>query len=307
MAMEETPLISVVLCTCNRGGAVSRTLQSLFANSYPSLEVFVIDQNKDDSARICLEEFIQDRGVHYFHSQQRGLAHGRNFAVCHSQGDIIACTDDDCDVSPDWLPQIARAFKSENRVGLVFGRVAAGPHDASKGLIPCYELRNAFLARSIKDKTHIDGMGACMAFKRTVWEALSGFDSMLGVGALFNSGDDNDFVIRALLAGFWIYETPDICVVHNGFRTWTELNSLVFNYMFGTGALFAKHFKLKPWIILRLLSSVLWRWLFKRPLIKYGTRTRRWYRLICFTRGWWQGMRTPIDRERKIFCSPDPP
>jgi GT2 family glycosyltransferase len=303
--MDETPLISVMICTCNRGDAVSRTLQTVFANSYPSFEVLLIDQNRGEMVRSSLRKHIEGKRIRYFQSPQRGLAHGRNFAVPQCHGEIIACTDDDCDVSPDWLLQIGRAFKTEGRVGLVFGRVDAGPYDVSRGLIPCNQLRNAFLARSMRDKIRLAGMGACMAFRRAVWEALSGFDAFLGVGAPFHSGDENDFVIRGLLAGFWINETPDIRVVHNGFRTWKELDGLVYSYMFGTGALFAKHFRLNPVTMLRLQASVFWRWIFHTPLIKYETRTRRWYRLKCFSRGWWQGMRTPIDRERRVFCSPD--
>jgi hypothetical protein len=99
---------------------VSRTLQTIFANSYPSFEVLLIDQNKDEMVRSSLREQIDGKRIRYFHSPKRGLAHGRNFAVPKCRGEIIACTDDNCDVSSDWLPQIGRAFKTAGRVGLVF-------------------------------------------------------------------------------------------------------------------------------------------------------------------------------------------
>jgi glycosyltransferase involved in cell wall biosynthesis len=73
------------------------------------------------------------RPIRYIHTSGQGLSNGRNWAINHGQGEIIAFTDDDCEVPPNWLREIARAFSSECRIGLVFGSVKAGPHDAKPG------------------------------------------------------------------------------------------------------------------------------------------------------------------------------
>jgi hypothetical protein len=230
-----------------------------------------------------------------------GLSLGRNSGVTEAHGEIIAFTDDDCDVPGNWIENIVRAFSLDARIRLVFGSVTAAPHDPAKGFMPSYEVKKAFVARSVRDKHHIDGMGACMALRRSLWEELSGFDPCLGAGSPLRSAEENDFVLRTLIAGQWVYETPSICVRHRGFRRWEENDSLVSGYLLGTGAMFAKHLRLGHKGMLPLLARVLWRWIFKSPLVRYSSSPKRVLRLVSFCRGWMEGMKMPIDRRTSHY------
>jgi hypothetical protein len=136
-----------------------------------------------------------------------------------------------------------------------------------------------------------------MGLKRSVWRDLSGFDEMLGVGAPLRANSEGDLVIRALKRGCFVYETPSVQVIHTGFRTWEEGLSLIPRYWFGTGVMYAKHFKLSPWLSSRLLASLAWRWAFgaSRVATSLGTDTHKILRLRSFVEGFAAGLATPVN------------
>ena len=74
------------------------------------------------------------------------------------------------------------------------------------------------MARSIWQKHQVEGIGACMGIRRCVLDDLGGFDQILGIGAPLMTGEESDLTIRILLAGYFVYESPDIMFVHYGFR-----------------------------------------------------------------------------------------
>ena len=125
--------------------------------------------------------------------------------------------------------------------------------------LPTCMRETPFLARATADKLEVEGLSACMGLRRDLWKTLHGFDPMLGAGAPLRSGSEGDFTIRALRAGYRVYETPKIYVVHNGFRTWGETRAHINRCWYRTGALFAKSFKMKPFCTTRILSKMLWR------------------------------------------------
>ena len=50
--------------------------------------------------------------------------------------------------------------------------------------------------------------------RRAVHEAIGGFDEQLGVGARWGSGEETDYVLRAVKAGFRLYYDPGFRVLH---------------------------------------------------------------------------------------------
>ncbi len=123
--------------------------------------------------------------------------------------------------------------------------MVAGEFGKTQGFIPTYERDTPYLARSVWEKNRVCGIGACMGLRRSAWLRLKGFDEMLGPGAPMMSHEEGDFTIRMLIAGYKVYETPLIRVIHNGFRTWKEGKALAERNYFGIGATLAKYVKLK--------------------------------------------------------------
>ncbi len=299
--MRQSPSITIIICTRNRGAAVGKTITAALANHYANFEIVVIDQSDDEATENAVADYLHEVRLRYVRSTGKGLAAARNLGCQLAYGEIIAMTDDDCEAQQDWLQNLAAAFAQDDRIGMVLGNVIAAPHTKELGFIPAYVRREAFLARSIKDKHKVEGIGACFAFRRQLWLKLHGFDEMLGAGAQFKAAEETDFMIRLLFVGYYIFETPQISVIHHGFRTWKEGGALIHGYLYGIGAMLTKHLKLGNWSILHVFYHLAHRWAFAKPVVDFGHRPSKWLRLQAFSRGCLDAVRSPVDKERKQF------
>ena len=288
--------VTVVIPTRGRPRSLEKTVRGVLSNA-GAVEIVVVDQSDDDGTQAMLAEHGSPR-IRYVRTATRGAAAARNIGVRHTTGSIIAFTDDDCLVPPDWIQSVIAAFALDSRIGVVFGNVIARPHDGLVGVIPQYVKSRPAFSRSIAEQHHTDGMAGCMGVKRSVWRALGGFDEILGAGAPLKSGEEGDFAVRALQRGHWVYETPQWAVVHDGVRDWAESRVLIHCYLFGTGAMLAKSLRLGELGALRLLVRLGWRWAFEHPPVDIGAaeHPRKRLRLMSFTHGFVAGLLTPLDR-----------
>ncbi|MGH7894136.1 MAG: hypothetical protein ACREQL_05660, partial [Candidatus Binatia bacterium] len=151
------------------------------------------------------------------------------------------------------------------------------------------------LARSLRDKNRVEGTGACMAIRRSLWRALGGFDETLGAGARLRAAEETDLTIRALRAGFFVYETPRVRVTHHGFYPWALHHTVMARYWYGTGAAFARSFVAHPVAIGGVLVGLAGRWVVgtSRVASSLDARPHRLTRLAAFARGFAAGLVAP--------------
>ena len=293
--------ITVVLATRNRPGGAARAAQSILASDYPSYAVIIVDQSDDASTRAALRGVSDDPRITVIETPPQGLAAARNLGVAQCRTPLVAFTDDDCVAAPGWLAGFADAFAADPAVGIVFGSVVATAYDRGAGFIPAYLVVRARTARSLAGKPTVEGIGACMAVRRTTWETLGGFDESLGAGSALCAGEDTDFAVRTLIAGGSVHETPAASVTHLGFRRWDEGPATIAGYMIGLGAVHAKMLRLAGLGALGPLTALAWRWLARGPVVDLNHRPPRVARLAAFLRGAWSGWRKPLDRHRGHF------
>jgi glycosyltransferase involved in cell wall biosynthesis len=288
--------ISAVVCTRNRGSLVAGTIKSILANDHPSFELIVVDQSTDEVTEGAVHELMTDSRLRYVRSAEKGLSNARNLGIRHARATRIAMTDDDCTVPIDWLTRMEKALEGDG-VAIVIGNVVPADYDRTKGFVPGYSQESSFLAESVRDKHRVEGMAACMGLCAVACSALSGFDPSLGAGSRFHSADETDIIIRALLAGYKVLETPDVEVTHFGLREWSEADKIVYNYLYGIGATIAKHVKCGHWSIAHVVAALASRWIFSRPAMDYGFAPGRRVRLTGFASGFRAGLMTRVDRK----------
>ncbi len=109
-------MISVIIPSYNEEENILRCLVSLSHQTVPrnEYEIIVVDGNSKDRTRELAEKYA-DR-VFIQHSKKVGGA--RNDGVIEAKGDIIATTDADCIIPPDWIATIRKNFEKEKIVQL---------------------------------------------------------------------------------------------------------------------------------------------------------------------------------------------
>jgi GT2 family glycosyltransferase len=262
-----------------------------------------MDQSDGSESEQALAVHQGDRRLQYVRSRGRGKGVALNEGLRLATGDIVVCTDDDCEAPPEWVADMGRVLEEQPTAAIVFCNVAAGEHDNAAGYVPVYRAKNNRLLRSVSDARHGLGLGAGMALRRQAVLAFGGFDETFGPGGKFASGDDWDLSLRALVSGWHVYNTTSVSIVHHGFRTMVEGRDHAVRDWFAIGALFAKPLRagyvgaVAPagWLFIR---EALW------PPIRAVLRLRRpsgLSRIVAFIRGFTGGLFTPIDRKTLLF------
>jgi len=287
--------MTLVICTRNRGPAPLRTIASVQAMQPADAEIIVVDQSDDQATANALAPLIHNGTIRYIRSRDVGLARARNLALRHSRSDIVAFTDDDCEVAPNFAKEIMTVFAAEPRVGLLFGAVRPAPYDARLGIIPSFQPPTAFTARTLLDRNALGGMGACMALHRERLLGPTLFDPCLGAGAPLRSAEETDLALCVLARGIWVHVTPDAQVIHHGFRSTEACEALIVDYMFGTGAVFAKHLHLGLPLLPQLLLQMAQTFLSGSPAVHYSHASQRRLRLLAFAHGFLAGMWRALD------------
>ncbi len=147
------------------------------------------------------------------------------------------------------------------------------------------------------------GMAAGLAVRSSMIKQLGGFDEYLGPGSLFKSGEDYDLAMRALTRRLVIFETADFGVIHYGYRTKDEFRELTKRDWIGIGAAQAKILKCYHLGIIPLIFYNIFFIGFIKPLtnIFRGKKPQGFKRIILFSQGFLQGMRTPVDSKLILY------
>jgi len=102
------PMVSVVIPTYNRADLIQKTLDSVLAQSYPHIEIIVVDDGSTDDTQQVVAKY--NGSIQYIGKVNGGEASARNMGIRSAQGKYIACLDSD-DL---WQP-----FKLEKQVALL--------------------------------------------------------------------------------------------------------------------------------------------------------------------------------------------
>lgn len=195
---------SLVLATLNRVGEVDNFLKSLAAQTYQDFELIIVDQNPDDRLVPILAAYQSRLALIHLRSA-KGLSLARNVGLKHISGDWVAFPDDDCAYPPDLLEQVIQFAETHPQYDGFTGRPAGNATiwDDQSGQLHALNLWRR-------------GISYTIFLRRTVVDAVGNFDETLGVGAgtPWGSGEESDYLLRAIQAGFLLYYRPDLRVIH---------------------------------------------------------------------------------------------
>jgi glycosyltransferase involved in cell wall biosynthesis len=156
------PLVSVVIPVYNGARFLAQAIDSVLAQTYPAIEVVVVDDGSTDDSRDLIARY-GDRVVAVSQANG-GVARARNAGIRASRGELVAFLDQDDWWRPEKIAAQVRVFQSDGAIGLVHTGVGhydekaqafvgrLNPHDTPHELVGrCYE--RLLLGNSIYNAT----------------------------------------------------------------------------------------------------------------------------------------------------------
>jgi glycosyltransferase involved in cell wall biosynthesis len=290
-------MLSVVVPTRNRAAQVLPCAEAILRN--PSVAELVIVDQSDGTETPGALEAVRDPRLRYWRSDLRGELNGRNTGFGVARGDLVAFTDDDCRVAPDWAERLEDVFRADPSAAVVCGRVHVPVDLWSTGSASSFEPRTPTWQGSFGDW----GICANLSVRREVFDRLGRFDPMLGAGAPLRSGGEPDLLFRAIRAGLRVVNAPQAVVEHLGIRKpGAESRALWRAYGAGTGAAIFKHVRLGDPLGIRLYMRWLWAcglWS-AGSLLRSGRPTGLGY-TVAFVAGSLRSFRFGVDRRTRMY------
>lgn len=106
-AVDDGPLVSIVVRTYNRPEYLLRALQSLERQTYPNLEIVVVSDAGTDVSQIVA---TVERARLIVHESNRGAIASANTGLRESRGEFVGLLDDDDILFPDHVATIVAAL-----------------------------------------------------------------------------------------------------------------------------------------------------------------------------------------------------
>ena len=124
------PLVSVIIPAYNAEKSITDTLDSVFAQTYSSIEILLVDDGSTDKTAETIEEYQTSKAnrtnktnLTYIHQQNSGPSKARNTGLKAANGEYIALLDADDLWAKDKLEKQIELFGKEPEIDLVFSNV----------------------------------------------------------------------------------------------------------------------------------------------------------------------------------------
>jgi GT2 family glycosyltransferase len=177
-------------------------------------ELIVVDDGSVDGTTALLAGLAESGALVRVEGPGRGAAAARNAGIHRSRGEIIACTDDDCEVPPDWVGRL-RDRLVETGAAVVGGRVVAAP-DAARPARISQAITNG-LVRTLNDGSEAAFLTSNnVAYRADAVRAVGLFDERFTAAG----GEERDLHERLRARGERLVYAPDIVVTHRPRMSW---------------------------------------------------------------------------------------
>jgi glycosyltransferase involved in cell wall biosynthesis len=210
--------ISVIVPTYNRGATLDLCLQALLAQDYLEYEIILSDDGSTDDTPKVAAKFPP---VKYIRGENHGPAAARNRGIGQARGEVIAFTDDDCLVPPNWLSRLADGYARHPEVAGVGGYLEPTDEALANSILARFERYESKHNHRFSDSEYVGGLDSPgggtsnMSYYRDILQKLRGFDESFPYAA----AEDADLRSRICQTGARLLFIP-VKVTHLRAYSW---------------------------------------------------------------------------------------
>ncbi|RME48991.1 MAG: glycosyltransferase family 2 protein [Caldilineae bacterium] len=250
------PLLSVLIPNWNGARYLPTCFRALERQTYPRLEVFLIDNaSSDESVSLTRRQFPWVKIIRL--PRNVGLTGALNRGIGQASGVFIAPLNNDTEVEPRWAEALVSALQAHPEAGMAASKMrlfdrrnilhSAGDAFGADGIPINRGVWQEDRGQFDGDTFIFGGCGGAVAYRKSMLDDIGLFDE-----DLFMYCEDVDLNWRAQLAGYKCVFAPEAVVYHHLSATGGgELAS----YYTGRNTL---------WVLAKSAPGVVWRTHFRR-------------------------------------------
>jgi glycosyltransferase involved in cell wall biosynthesis len=183
--------ISVITVSFNSARTIQECIESVLSQSGSSFQYMVVDGNSRDQTNNIVRDCIAgNKQAEHLIESDKGIYDAMNKGVAKSTGDVIGFLNSDDIFADDLVLHDIRALFETSSADVVYGDIEIFSDDANRSVLRSWQA-GQFVRGALKYGWHPPHPAFYM--KRSLFEALGGFDLSVGLSA------DYDLMVRALI------------------------------------------------------------------------------------------------------------
>jgi len=233
--LESYPSVDIIVCVHNALDHTRACLTSIIRNTVPSFTLYIVNDGSNQPTTSYLREFaeIAANAILLDCHERQGYTRAANRGLRASTADYVVLLNSDTVVPPHWLERLLECAQSDENIGIV-GPVSNAaswqsvPHRFDgdgewmvNELPPAWDVNDmAELVNRVSDKSFprvplLNGF--CLLIKRRVLEQVGYLDEDDFPNGY---GEENDFCVRTVAAGFELAVADHLYVFHAKSRSY---------------------------------------------------------------------------------------
>lgn len=199
--------VSVIIPTYKAEKFIAATLRSVLAQTYPNIEVIIVDDESPDRSIAICQQFTDPR-ITIVRQKNRGLAGARNTGIRHAQGEYLAFIDADDVWLPEKLAKHVQHLQNSPSVGVSFSCSAFIDEDGQPlGIYQIPQFKD--ITPPIVLCRNPIGNGSAAVFRQEVFAAIKFEDNLYGTvedfyfDEHFRQSEDMECWMRIILQTPW--------------------------------------------------------------------------------------------------------
>lgn len=122
LKMVKEPLVSVVIANWNGKDYLEECLESLKKQTYPFLEIIVVDNGSSDGSREFIKANFPKIEV-IKNKTNRGFAQANNLGIITARGEYVATLNNDTVAEPDWIENLMEVAQKRKDIAMFASKI----------------------------------------------------------------------------------------------------------------------------------------------------------------------------------------
>ena len=171
-------MISLVSTILNERQTIENWMKGVISQTIMPNEIVIVDGGSTDGTFEWLQAYSQGHPFIKVLQYNGNIASGRNFAIFHTSGDVVAVADAGCFYEKNWLENLVAPFKNDN---VKWTTTGFAPWFLPKDNLIAYLIACATIPAKKEFNKNWLPSSRSVAFKKEIWQTVNGYPEWIPI------------------------------------------------------------------------------------------------------------------------------